>query len=513
LHRGLDASFIVMTRPFSPLLWGLLGGTILVTSIAIYMLEWDGPDFEDVSTRVGGLAKSVYLTCIVLPGIGAHEPTTGPARALMFSWGLILVILISWYTADLASLLVTIRSPSRFSSVQNLADRGGTLCVSHPSSTTANLDLFAVNTPQAPLPSSMRYFEAQCDTLEHPGSCVDTLMLGRRAVCSAMVTVGAVFRRTAREDHSFHCQYYEVGTPVKSHPSGFAINRRWSPACLDDALSHGLDLLSESGWLQALLTRKLGVPDVSCEGVDSARPDSIGVHEMSMPFCLHALFTVCVILAALVKKRPQLFPRSVRELNESMQQHVRSQTRSRRLAAATSENASPKGVAVVERSADEERYDALDAKMQQMVDAVSSMAARMDGLVQREGKVGKRVTGDLQAHLHAGERATSEASVLRAHPPPVAGAAADDHAGDKSRPNLTLPVDDDDHLAPDVIGVTYDEAPTRRRHMRRADAKETQEEPDAYEAAMQRAAAHQAAKKFSVARSDDVTAHAMTTIN
>jgi hypothetical protein len=92
----------VVAAPFTDQLWLALLVAIVVNGCALYAIEWDGPDFEDEPTLLGGVAKSIFLTAFLIGGAAAHTPITFTGRFLLIGWSVTMVTLVSWYTADLA---------------------------------------------------------------------------------------------------------------------------------------------------------------------------------------------------------------------------------------------------------------------------------------------------------------------------------------------------------------------------------------------------------------------------
>jgi hypothetical protein len=45
----------------------IVGLSVLVSALALYVVEWDGPDFEKAETFFGGLGISLYLSLTLSP--------------------------------------------------------------------------------------------------------------------------------------------------------------------------------------------------------------------------------------------------------------------------------------------------------------------------------------------------------------------------------------------------------------------------------------------------------------
>ena len=57
---------------------------------------------EEAGSRIKGALKSLYWSLMLFSGGGESAPRTAPGRMLLVVWTLLVLTLVSWYTADLA---------------------------------------------------------------------------------------------------------------------------------------------------------------------------------------------------------------------------------------------------------------------------------------------------------------------------------------------------------------------------------------------------------------------------
>jgi len=320
---GLLQQGLVIFRPFATSLWLVLLSAVFINAIGFYIVEWDGPDYEDTNAlstpRTSGLAKSVYLSMMLLTGAGGHSPTTMSGRLLLTAWSLLLVITVSWYTADLAGSLRASRLERQhtiYASLDNLAAMDGTLCIHNPGLTGWGAEQFVVGGVQAPLPAGLRTRVSPCNIFETPELCTD-LVEGAEPLCDAFVTTNFEYSSAVRQNATFGCSFYQVGSPVRSNEASFVIGRHMNELCLAPALNFGLAYLRSTGQLQQILRRYVGplARDslYTCPGVHGTPShDSEDAHIRFEDLCLVYLLDGAIVLSAaffgLVKARPRWFP-------------------------------------------------------------------------------------------------------------------------------------------------------------------------------------------------------------
>lgn len=111
-----DAAFS-FHRPLTRGLWGAIILAFFFTAFAYYFLEGDHDDFanqkSEHSTAVASwrdwcdhVGHSLWLTISAFTGGGGLCPKTGPGKAVTLTWTSTILLLISAYTANLATLLV-----------------------------------------------------------------------------------------------------------------------------------------------------------------------------------------------------------------------------------------------------------------------------------------------------------------------------------------------------------------------------------------------------------------------
>ncbi len=103
--------------PFQDGLWGLVVLIIALSGVAIWTLEvtsvHTSVDFDNMTTGQS-MFMSLYLAFAHFTDTANHTPKSWQGRWMMVAWGFTVVILISSYTANLASYLTRTQGPQAY---------------------------------------------------------------------------------------------------------------------------------------------------------------------------------------------------------------------------------------------------------------------------------------------------------------------------------------------------------------------------------------------------------------
>ena len=98
-------------EPFSTGVWGMIIVTIVVSALVYWFLDWFDTDSDEL--RLGNdPAQNLFLTAITFTGQFEFKPTSNSARIFTASLAFWSLIMMSAYTANLASFLVVQNTPS-----------------------------------------------------------------------------------------------------------------------------------------------------------------------------------------------------------------------------------------------------------------------------------------------------------------------------------------------------------------------------------------------------------------
>ena len=336
----------VIFSPFDVELWLAILAAMVMSALALYLVEYDMPDFADTETFLGGLGTSMWLSFGMFTGAGNHAPSTAAGRVLLSSYSLLVVFIISWYTADLASTLLESRAAAQqytdLTSISQLASTGVsmTLCLPSPQFRTTNYYFHSLLDPSAvPLPANLRTHVAEeCDILTTPDAC-RYLIEGPTRLCDAMATAANQYRRASSQDPSFACELYQVGGNVREVQFSHIIGDDFQARCGDQMVNYHLLRLHDSGEFPRMIERYM--PSASCNptstftrrlaeagggisgdnrmagrhlnaggggtggGVGSG---AIRLLDLSFAFIIFALSLAGVFLQGFIKRMPQFFP-------------------------------------------------------------------------------------------------------------------------------------------------------------------------------------------------------------
>jgi len=101
-------TMITLTMPFSPTLWvRVLGISIISAWVFWYLEKNNNTRLLNSSNMQSSMIKSWYLTCAQAVGGETHTPKTPMGKCYQIFVGMFFVVLISAYTANLATFLMT----------------------------------------------------------------------------------------------------------------------------------------------------------------------------------------------------------------------------------------------------------------------------------------------------------------------------------------------------------------------------------------------------------------------
>jgi len=105
-------------RPFDTFVWIALFGVIVITAYVYALVEKGHEDFSENVMSHGAFFHSLYLTMVLFTGAGGFQPGTIGGKLLNLAFSFLILLTLSAYTANLASLLVV--KSSRSAPVQSL---------------------------------------------------------------------------------------------------------------------------------------------------------------------------------------------------------------------------------------------------------------------------------------------------------------------------------------------------------------------------------------------------------
>ena len=133
-NQFVSSSLLIVSEPFSPTVWLLLGLTVVLVSVALWFVEISQTNpavATSINARKGpaGFAFSAYLVTMAFFG-GSLPATRWPTRLVALGLMIFVYVHTNCYTASLATALVTVSpQPGLVASIKDLAARGRRLCV------------------------------------------------------------------------------------------------------------------------------------------------------------------------------------------------------------------------------------------------------------------------------------------------------------------------------------------------------------------------------------------------
>eukprot|EP00930_Biecheleria_cincta_P045737 TRINITY_DN31517_c0_g1_i1.p1 TRINITY_DN31517_c0_g1~~TRINITY_DN31517_c0_g1_i1.p1 ORF type:complete len:523 (-),score=57.11 TRINITY_DN31517_c0_g1_i1:353-1921(-) len=293
-----------LLKPFTPTLWIAVACLFLVNAVVLFMLEWDQEDFQDEKTIIGGVSHSLYLSTMLLTGAGAHNPHSMIGRFFSASWGLTLLLIVSWYTADLASSRTVSKvADLSWSSIEDMKSQGRTACV-HRGDTLQASGLYQRMHPDL----YIRVIGDNDDDATLTAEQLFARMLGLLEVgeCDGLIVETLDPRVHAWfQSPETTCKVQVAGAPVKSWFAGWATNKR--SACVEQAIGYGLQVMDERQVLQQLRMKYLGIPKRCPTKSLVEQSSAVDVADLAGIFLLYLVCGLASVAAVVIKKFPHLF--------------------------------------------------------------------------------------------------------------------------------------------------------------------------------------------------------------
>ena len=235
---SLVDSLYTFYQPFSPQLWACLVAMVLLGGSVDYFVE---------RGNGGTLFSSLYeYSAGVLWG-GFQDPHTRMSALYQVANAFIILVAVSVYTANLASLLIVNRRPKAgFESLEDLMASHTTVCTvgSYPSQIT-----YEASYPSLAF-SSFDQHSLIADALNGRGQSSCAAALGPRIDFNTWLTNGS------------NCELATVGPSLFLASAGWVSNSRSEP-CLQRAIEFAMHSMQARGITDALL--KQWMPIVGCE--------------------------------------------------------------------------------------------------------------------------------------------------------------------------------------------------------------------------------------------------------
>ena len=130
-HQNRSSIFSIWSfaTPFEPIVWLYIFLSVLFTGILYMILERLNDESDERSLDHSPLA-TIFFSAITFTGHFDFRPQTNAARLMTFSWSFWALIVVSAYTANLASFLVARQSPAfRIKSIDHAVALEVPVCV------------------------------------------------------------------------------------------------------------------------------------------------------------------------------------------------------------------------------------------------------------------------------------------------------------------------------------------------------------------------------------------------
>uniref|UniRef100_A0A0G4GZX1 Ionotropic glutamate receptor C-terminal domain-containing protein n=1 Tax=Chromera velia CCMP2878 TaxID=1169474 RepID=A0A0G4GZX1_9ALVE len=273
-------------RPFTFTVWLAVLGMTVVSSFLYLFLEYsmNDEDFEQKQTKRNLLlrnpCRAMYLTWRSLFSASAeHSPVGFAGRLMTLGFGFFVLVILSSYTANLASILTTQRTSGRVNSITDIEENRLTLCVQ-----SATISTFAALYPRVKTTTGVgwvklleMYDNNECQAILFSDRAFDELQYGAWG--------------------DTRCNMIKVGEPL----FGYSLSQPISPDSamdgLDRAISCHIVKKKLNGRLKELKERHAGNNNCALTDEDlPAEEDQLDLIDLGGTFVLTAVIYLAAIL-------------------------------------------------------------------------------------------------------------------------------------------------------------------------------------------------------------------------
>jgi hypothetical protein len=194
--------------PFTPTVWVLIFSAVIISGLMYSALEWLDNQFRSKETLTIDITDGIFRAAAALTGHGGDFPESSPSRIASFSTSFLFLLIITAYTANLASFLIVQNTPALVINViQDAIKHDLRFCVLRGS-------------------TSENYLTREYPTarMARKDSIDDTYLAVDRGECDMVLTTVGTWE-LKRRDMVFNgdCQKQWVGRVVQFTTAGFTI--------------------------------------------------------------------------------------------------------------------------------------------------------------------------------------------------------------------------------------------------------------------------------------------------
>ena len=329
-------SFLV---PFEWTIWCAIVGAIFVTGLIYFFLERLDPNADDRNLEDKPWTN-IFLAALTFTGHMSYQPNTTPSRILVMSWGFWTIIVLSAYTANMASFLVSQNSKApRISTIEEALLTSTPLCVQRG----AVIDDLLTD----------KYPELNLVRKDTEGGMFEGLGLGwysGQGGCGALLTnLGTYDVYRTQASTNADCSLASDQRVLMSLPAGFATAVDSAIQCTS-LISYVMDLhlqeMRQDGFIDGAWDAHIEkVATKTCPAVTQSVADSraaksqgfsLTIKDMGGIFCFHFAMSALALLFAFYQRyqtsrlepekklRPIQMEKAVTAVKENLEESARS---------------------------------------------------------------------------------------------------------------------------------------------------------------------------------------------
>lgn len=300
---------------------GIMGGTA-----AVYLLfeQQASDDFPEGTPRIVWLFEAVWQSAVGFTGGGGFSPTTREGKVVLLAWSFTVLILVSAYTANLASNLVSQAKPGTdYTSYTDAVERGAIFCVGAGFDT--GLEVVTLLEFWTAIGQDVDQLEWSHTSMRIIGNGIagsewTNFELG---LCDVVWST-QFYSDQAMVSKSLNsqCNLQFLGQPYSERPAGWftwvepirpplPARERKCTALIDQVLSAVSLKLSIQGKLGVLYKDYLSkIATQTCDGVIVSDSSSVQFYpkDLAGVFVLHLLLCACAIVAGLYGRACRQLP-------------------------------------------------------------------------------------------------------------------------------------------------------------------------------------------------------------
>jgi len=309
IETSLLDEILTVFQPFTPGLWAMLVGMLLLAALVQMVLESPGDTNDDYArsrNHFDMYVTTFWLFSTQITNTNAGSPVTGPGRFFIAFMGFVFVVMLCAYTANLAAFL---SAPPPLFSVQAVEDL------------ERNALPVCLVTYTEGVKELLLRFHPTLNVVLNTQSEAEATMKLKDKTCDAVIVDSSTVMGWLVQPH--HCGLHLVGPTVLAKHSGWFTNHL-SP-CINQAFEFAMQRIMDDGLNVDLWNKWVPVAKCPKKAVVENHDDlKLSIAQMASIFTFFGVAACTALAAAYHEKGNQIFigPHGIKDSQIEMQQQA-----------------------------------------------------------------------------------------------------------------------------------------------------------------------------------------------